>query len=68
MIKNSSSFIHQWLILLYLRSFDLQNFSYSAKDFFELGLQILNVSEAEVVNLVINNFVTPSNESTTKVE
>lgn len=59
---------YQWLVLSYLRSFDLQNFSFSARDFFELGLQILNVSEEEVISLVINNFVTPSNESLTKVE
>ncbi|WP_316632365.1 hypothetical protein [uncultured Flavobacterium sp.] len=59
---------YQWLVLSYLRSFNLQSFSYSAKDFFELGLQILNVSEEEVVTLIINNFVTPKSDNLTKVE
>ena len=59
---------YQWLVLSYLRSFNLQNFSYSAREFFELGLQILNVSEEEVVTLIINNFVTPESDNLTKVE
>ncbi|WP_294962381.1 hypothetical protein [uncultured Flavobacterium sp.] len=59
---------YQWLILSYLRSFNLQNFSYSPKEFFELGLQILNTSEEEVVTLIINNFVSPKSDNLTKVE
>lgn len=59
---------YQWLVLSYLRSFNLQSFSYSARDFFELGLQILNVSEEEVISLIINNFVTPKSDNLTKVE
>ncbi len=59
---------YQWLILSYLRSFDLNSFSYSARDFFELGLQVLNVSEEEVISLVINNFVTPATDSVSIVE
>lgn len=59
---------YQWLVLSYLKSFDLDHFSFSAREFYELGLQILNVSEEEVISLVINNFVTPSTDSLTKVE
>ncbi|MDQ6531275.1 hypothetical protein [Flavobacterium sp. LHD-85] len=59
---------YQWLILSYLRSFNLQNFSYSPREFFELGLQILNTSEEEVVTLIINNFVSPKSDNLTKVE
>lgn len=59
---------YQWLVLSYLRSFNLQNFSYSAKYFFELGLQILNITEEDVVTLIINNFVSPKSENLTKVE
>nr|WP_294781828.1 hypothetical protein [uncultured Flavobacterium sp.] len=59
---------YQWLILSYLRSFNLQNFSYSPREFFELGLQILNTSEEEVITLIINNFVSPKSDNLTKVE
>lgn len=59
---------YQWLVLAFLRSFDLENFSFSAKEFFEMGLQLLSVSEEEVISLVINNFVTPTNEGRTNIE
>lgn len=59
---------YRWLVLAYLRSFNLDSFSFSAKEFYELGLQILDVSEEEVVALAINNFVTPVDELTSSLE
>ena len=59
---------YQWLILAYLRNFDLDNFSFSARDFYELGLDILNVSEEEVLQIIINKFVIPINPSFSSLE
>ncbi len=59
---------YQWLVLAFLRSFNLENFSFSGRDFYELGLQVLNVSEEEVISLAVNNFVTPSNDEISNLE
>lgn len=59
---------YQWLVLAYLRNFDLNNFSFSARDFYELGLDVLNVSEEQVLQLIINKFVTPANPSLSSLQ
>lgn len=59
---------YQWKILAYLRSFDLDNFSFTPQEFFELGLIILNVSEEQALAHFINTFTVPANEDTLPLE
>ncbi|HKX87296.1 MAG TPA: hypothetical protein VJL37_11540 [Flavobacterium sp.] len=59
---------YQWKILAYLRSFDLDNFSFTPQEFFELGLIILNVSEEQALAHFINTFTVPDNENILPLE
>ena len=59
---------YQWLILQFVRYFDLGSFTYSGEDFYKLGLQIFNISEEDVILTAINNFVTPLNENISRLE
>ncbi len=59
---------YQWKILAYLRSFDLDNFSFTPQEFFELGLIILNVSEEQAMAHFINTFTVPEDEDTLPLE
>lgn len=59
---------YQWKILAYLRSFDLNNFSFTPQEFFELGLIILNVSEEQALAHFINTFTVPADEDTLPLE
>jgi len=59
---------YQWKILAYLRSFDLNNFSFTPQEFFELGLIILNVSEEQAMAQFINTFTVPANATTLPLE
>lgn len=53
----------QWEVLRYIRYFNLNNFSFSPQDFYNLTLEILNINEEEAINLAINTFVVQSNPS-----
>jgi hypothetical protein len=59
---------YQWKILAYLRSFDLNNFSFTPQEFFELGLIILNISEEQAIAKFINTFTVPIDEDTLALE
>jgi hypothetical protein len=59
---------YQWKILAYLRSFDLNNFSFTPQEFFELGLIILNISEEQAMAQFINAFTVPIDEFTTPLQ
>lgn len=59
---------YQWKILAYLRSFDLNNFSFTPQEFFELGLIILNISEEQAIAQFINTFTVPIDEETLALE
>lgn len=59
---------YQWKILAYLRSFDLNNFSFTPQEFFELGLIILNISEEQALAQFINTFTVPIDEDTLALE
>lgn len=59
---------YQWKILAYLRSFDLNNFSFTPQEFFELGLIILNVSEEQAMAHFINTFTVPEDDETLPLE
>lgn len=59
---------YQWKILAYLRSFDLNDFSFSPQDFFELGLIILNISEEQAMAQFINTFTVPIDDLTSPLK
>ncbi|MBK9452396.1 MAG: hypothetical protein IPN95_23830 [Bacteroidetes bacterium] len=49
---------YEWPVLAYLRRFDLSGFAFTPAAFFQLALQILNLSEAELVTRVLGIFIT----------
>ncbi|MEW7278317.1 hypothetical protein ABW636_06955 [Aquimarina sp. 2201CG1-2-11] len=55
---------YEWPILAYLKSFDLNGFSFSLEDFYRLGLQALHITEAQVVANAINIFTEPTGDTT----
>lgn len=59
---------YQWLVLQFVNNFNLDNFSFSAEDLYKLGLEILNISEEQVIQTAINNFVEPVDEAITSLE
>ncbi|WDF81189.1 hypothetical protein PQ469_14350 [Mucilaginibacter sp. KACC 22773] len=54
---------YEWQILAFLKSFNLQNFSFSPEGLYELGLQIFRVSPEQVIANVLNLFIKKSNTS-----
>ncbi|MDN3548771.1 hypothetical protein [Mucilaginibacter aquaedulcis] len=50
---------YQWGVLAFLRSFNPQSFSFDPEGFFNLGLQIFKVSDAQVIAHSLNYFVNP---------
>lgn len=48
---------YQWEMLAFLRSFNLQNFSFTPDAFFQLGLKIFRISEDQVVAQTLNYFI-----------
>ena len=55
---------YQWKILAYLRSFNLNNFSFTPQEIFELALVVLNVSEEQAIAQFINTFTEPVGNAT----
>ncbi|SDE67212.1 hypothetical protein SAMN05216464_108162 [Mucilaginibacter pineti] len=55
---------YQWGVLAFLRSFNLPGFSFSPQDFFDLGLQVFKISDAQVIAHTLNYFVKPVNTGT----
>jgi hypothetical protein len=55
---------YQWKILAYLRSFNLNNFSFTPQEFYELALIILNISEEQAIAQFINAFTVPIDDTT----
>ncbi|UMY66134.1 MULTISPECIES: hypothetical protein [unclassified Flavobacterium] len=60
--QNISSFPvtvrYHWPILAYLKSFDLNGFSFTPREFFDIGLVVLNVTEEDLLAKAINTLVT----------
>ncbi|WP_316768696.1 hypothetical protein [Pedobacter frigiditerrae] len=48
---------YQWEVLAFLRSFNIQNFAFTADAFFDLGLKIFRISQEQVIAQVLNYFV-----------
>lgn len=56
---------YEWPILAYLKRFDLSGFAFTPAAFYDLALQILNISEAELINRTLGIFIsapTPINQ------
>ncbi len=54
---------YSWPIIAYLKAFDLQNFSFTPREFYEMGLIVFNISEEQVLAHAINTFITVVNPS-----
>ncbi|QTD39024.1 hypothetical protein JL193_07180 [Polaribacter batillariae] len=52
---------YQWQLLAYVRSFNLEQFDFSPKAFFETALIALSISEEQAVANFINTFTEPIN-------
>jgi|GEM_PF-3550570 len=59
---------YEWKVLAYLRSFNLQQFSFAPQDFFQLALRVFNLSEEQAIANFINTFVEPINVATTALQ
>ena len=59
---------YEWPILGYLRNFDLSSFSFAPGDLFDLALAILDVTEAQLLDRVLNIFITGANPINTFVD
>lgn len=59
---------YEWKILAYLRSFNLEGFSFTPQEFFEIALRVLNLSEEQVIAHFINTFTTPADSTVTSIE
>lgn len=57
-----------WKILRHKRFFNINNFSFSVGDYFYLLVDILEVSESDVIDFTLRRFVTPSNPATSRIE
>ncbi|WP_298515762.1 hypothetical protein [uncultured Kordia sp.] len=59
---------YEWQVLAYLRDFNLDNFSFSPQEFFEIALRVLNISEEQAIANFINTFTEPIDDTTTNLE
>ncbi|UOX32317.1 hypothetical protein LXD69_09655 [Flavobacterium sediminilitoris] len=59
---------YQWKVLGYLRSFNIDSFSFAPQELFEMALLVLNISEEQVLANFINLFVTPSDANITPLQ
>jgi len=58
----------QWEVMRYIRYFNVSDFSFSLEDFYNLALEILNISEEQAFLLTINTFVVSSNPNISKFD
>lgn len=59
---------YDWKILAYKRYFSLSNFSFSIEDTFNLLLDLLDVSEEQVLGLALRMFVVPASPAVSQIE
>jgi len=48
---------YQWEVLAFLRSFNMESFSFTPQAFFELGLKIFRISNDQVIAHILNRFI-----------
>jgi hypothetical protein len=58
----------QWEIMRYVRYFNLNGFTFSLEDFYNLALEILGISEEQAFQLVIDTFVVSSDSGISKFD
>ena len=59
---------YEWPILAYIRSFNLDNFSFQLEEFYKLALQILKIPEGQVLANAINVMVNPASSGVTSIQ
>lgn len=59
---------YKWEILAFIRAFKLQEFSYSLEDFYQLGLKVFRLTDEQVAANVLNFFVEPEDENTSRYQ
>jgi len=59
---------YQWEILAFLRSFNLEGFSFSIDGFYNIGLQIFRLDDGQVFAQGLNFFTAPESDTVTKFE
>jgi len=59
---------YQWKVLSFIHNFDFKSFDYNPVDIFSLALQSLNISEENVIECFIDNFVVTYDDNTTLLE
>lgn len=59
------SLFWQWEILTYIKYFKVNGFSFAPEDFYKLALKIFKITEQQVLQLAIDTFVYPSNDTIT---
>ena len=62
------TFEYEWKILAFLRGFDLDSFSFSPQEIFEIALRVLNINQEQAMAQFINVFSEPSGQNTTPLE
>lgn len=55
---------YEWGILGFINGINLKTFKFTPREFFDLGLKVFKLTEAQLLAHVLNNFVTPANSST----
>lgn len=55
-------------ILAYIKSFNLNTFSYTPEAFYKLALSVLKLSETQVIIHTINNITIPANDQVSRIE
>ncbi len=55
---------YEWGILGFVNGIDLKTFKFTPKEFFDLGLKVFKLTDAQFLAHILNNFVTPANSST----
>jgi hypothetical protein len=58
----------QWEVMRYIRYFNLNGFSFTPEDFYHLALEVLNVTEEQVLQLAINTFVVSNDPVISKID
>lgn len=59
---------YQWEVLSFVRNFNLSSFDYSADSFFKLCVNLLNLTEVELVRLIVESIVVVEEENVTEYQ
>jgi len=62
------TFEYEWKILAFLRGFDLNNFSFSPQEIFEIALRVLNINQEQAIAQFINIFSEPVGQNTSPLD